>query len=145
QRLVPSVKGDASESDDPGCIQDTDDLGCDIGGEASLESGGRIGKATHLEQLPPSTRLKQPECPPLSIALSLSDVLDRHLECLVQPVEHREHVAAPLMSEVSTGVITGVEAGSQCRLQEFERLSEPPVGIRKSGFREFKNELPVDV
>jgi hypothetical protein len=146
QRLVAGVKGDASESDHPHCIQDTADLACDIrGGEPSVKSGGRVGKATHLEQLPPSTRLKQPECPSLSIALSGCDVLDRHLECLVEPVEHRQHVTAPLMGDASAGVIAGIKTGSQRRLDEFERFPEAPVGIRKSGFRKLKNELPVDV
>src|SRR4029077_2705402 len=116
-----------------------------IRGEPSLKSGRRVGKATHLEQLPPSTRLKQPERPSLPIALSRCDVRDRHLECLVQPVEHREHVTTPLMGDVSAGVIAGIETGSQRRLDKFERLPEAPVGIRKTGFRKLKNKLPVDV
>ena len=124
QARIAHVYGDASERHNPCRVQDADDLGRHVDGELPLKSGGGVGQTPHLQELPATPGLEDAEGPALPVALSRSDAFRRHLERLVEAVDHRQQVAAPLVGEVAPGVVAGAKTGSQSRLHHFERSGE---------------------
>ena len=91
QARVAHVYGDPSESHDPGRVEDTDDLGRHVHGELALKSGGGVGQTPHLQELPAPPGLEDAEGPALPVTLSRGDAFRRHLERLIEAVDHRQH------------------------------------------------------
>ena len=136
---------DPTERHDPRRVQDTDDLGRHVHGELPLESGGGVGQTPHLQELPSTPGLEDAEGPALPVALSRSDTFRRHLERLVEPVDHRQQIAAPLVGEVAPGVVAGAKTGAQSRLHHFERSGEISVGVHETGLGQLQSEPRRDV
>ncbi len=133
QAGIAHVYGDATERHNPRRVEDTDDLGRHLHGELPLKGGGGVGQTPHLEELPSTPGLEDAESPALPVTLSRGDAFRRHLERLVEPVDHRQQIAAPLVGEVTPGVVAGAKAGSQSRLHHLEPAPEISLGVHETG------------
>ena len=80
QGSVTDVHGDASERNDPRCVQDADDLRRHVDGQLLFEGGGSIGQTPHLQELPATSGLEDAEGPALPVTLRRSNRFSRHLQ-----------------------------------------------------------------
>ena len=145
QARIAHVYGDATERHHPRRVQDTDDLGRHVHGELALKRGGGVGQTPHLQELPAAPGLEDAEGPALPVALSRGDTFRRHLERLIEAVDHRQQIAAPLVGEVAPGVVAGAKTGAQSRLHHLERSGEISVGVHEPGLGQFQREPGGDV
>ena len=108
--------------------------------ELALQRDGGVGQTSHLEELPAPPGLEDTDGPALPATLRRSDAFRRHLEGLIDAVDHRQHVAAPLIGEMAPGVVAGAQAGAQSRLHHGERRGKIAFGVHEAGLGQFQSK-----
>jgi hypothetical protein len=106
-----------SESHDSGRVKEVNDFfGISLGEPLAQRCCG-VRKPAHLQQLPPSTSLKDVQCPGLMLTLCSEDALLRDLEGFIEAVQDGEDIAQPLRRQKTPPLHDSYVLGGQTRIQ----------------------------